>query len=1234
MNRFSVLHDGPPAINTRTVLFVGLFAISLPVIARVASSPVVLVVLAPIFIVLVAISCLLASISLGHTLDSKEVNRASPLLHAARPLAFSTPAAWQAVLIRSQWSHRLSQSPSPLLPNMPTVSTSLNEVITFVVRDFVLSWYDDISSSPAFPTAVSTTLHSSVDQLLQRVCAVDFPSLIVKRILPKVTTHIEQFRLSEVVLRGAGLERRLTQSEELDMLLASKYASKDARLHPAVDNLSSTFTKQNEEQHLRRIVDRIFPQILPEQDAQSNVLRIIVREIVACTVLYPLMDMIADPDFWNCTIDQVAGAAIHQQKLVSKVRNVLEAQSSRRHRSTPSKLTSGGDTITVRTDNRKFQSFLRSINRCSSLLDARRLKNDIMVEIRRTRLLLANHEKDDWIDGERTEDVVAFLDRLYTAKRTVEQRIAILGGGEDPVTNMSETSTRSRVSFRDVLSNPTSLSYFMEFMDRRHRSLLVQFWLTVESFKNPLEAVDSSSEDEDDPIQDPSASTTLREDVSMINDLYFSITPPHPCLSSISKKHVDTIRQYASNEVTPSDLENKKVRRSVMLAQREVEQGMEQDFEDFQKSEFWFRVLEDSSSDNARMAAPQSRSIAPLPATTPKLNLLPAKRIARSESSPSLAFSDLHLVSGGRPVGSGYVKNPSAVASRSNIDVLMSPVTDAETARAPLFDDPIDKVRDADEAERMQAIQAALTDIIATDEQLRHLHSNDGNLSSTVQGPGTTHGMTEDDEYINAEDDEEDGTGSSVDTVKESFQLAGPGDLQLSYEIGRLENKLKELEAHATMLDTLIKKAELTGDTQELRLLRKAKSSMTREIRQLQFQKSQYEQQESANRLVPESTKVSIVNSTVGEEEGKSVVRYLVEVQQLAPDSTLTSGWVVARRYNEFLRMHNQLRENYALVRALDFPGKRLVTSLTSSFVDTRRQALEKYMQNLIAIPAVCESKELRAFLSRVSPFIASEVKDEEPKGSSSYGRHLVRTMYRSVTESIDDMFFGPSMLDVMIQRLTRQAASLVGIAGSAVNDEELVAQALKALGKVTPWDSLMQMSGDLKPLDGETSSSSFSAPICDLVLAVFELDKKNSWLRRQAIVIILQQVLGDTIERKMRQSLSSLYDESQLARALGMLRDTLWPGGEMRTPPQARTPEEKLRSRNEANRKLSALVPDLAANMIGRSNARRGARRIFAVLQNRRLNQHISYTILDELVAAIFPERPTLATSSHVTQP
>lgn len=79
---------------------------------------------------------------------------------------------------------------------------------------------------------------------------------------------------------------------------------------------------------------------------------------------------------------------ILDRKLISKVRNVLEAQSPHRHHRITSTVTPGGDVITIRTDVRQFESFLRSINRCSSLLDARRLKNDVMGEIRRTRLSL------------------------------------------------------------------------------------------------------------------------------------------------------------------------------------------------------------------------------------------------------------------------------------------------------------------------------------------------------------------------------------------------------------------------------------------------------------------------------------------------------------------------------------------------------------------------------------------------------------------------------------------------------------------------------------------------------------------------------------------------------------------------------------------------------------------------------------------------------------------------------
>lgn len=303
-------------VNALSVALVAALAVVVPIFTRIASSPVALIIVTPFVLVFCVIFLLVFNILVGYALDSRTRTPAQVVTPTPRPLAFSTPAAWQAVLTRSQWSYRPPQTLPPIRPDAPIVSAAVNDILILIVRDFVLVWYKEISSSPSFPTAVSSTLHSSLERFLAKAATLDLPTVLVKRVLPKITAHIEQFRESEVALRGAGLERRLTQSEELDMLLASRYASKGGgKLHPAVDNLSSSFTKQAEETHLRRLVDRVLPYILPEREGRSKALKIVVREIVACSVLYPLMDMLADPDFWNRTIDQVVSPALPAHEL-------------------------------------------------------------------------------------------------------------------------------------------------------------------------------------------------------------------------------------------------------------------------------------------------------------------------------------------------------------------------------------------------------------------------------------------------------------------------------------------------------------------------------------------------------------------------------------------------------------------------------------------------------------------------------------------------------------------------------------------------------------------------------------------------------------------------------------------------------------------------------------------------------------------------------------------------------
>lgn len=54
-----------------------------------------------------------------------------------------------------------------------------------------------------------------------------------------------------------------------------------------------------------------------------------------------------------------------------------------------------------------------------------------------------------------------------------------------------------------------------------------------------------------------------------------------------------------------------------------------------------------------------------------------------------------------------------------------------------------------------------------------------------------------------------------------------------------------------------------------------------------------------------------------------------------------------------------------------------------------------------------------------------------------------------------------------------------------------------------------------------------------------------------------------------------------------------------------------------------SGYFTEIAANMIGRQNARKGVRCIFAMLQNQRLNKHLLYTLLDLLVEELLLPAP-----------
>ncbi|ORY33714.1 PXA domain-domain-containing protein [Naematelia encephala] len=1326
-----------------------------------------------------------------------------------RSLAFTTSSAWSAVLVRHGWEEQSSAAKLPSLhpDSNHRLNTRFNGILNLIKKSFILPWYERISPSPAFPNAVEVLLRKTVIDVASRSAAVDWSTVMVNKIVPLITDHLHHFRTVEHLASSSG-----ATSAALPLPLPQ-------RSHPALSQqyqLSGGISSPLVENYLRELLERLLKETIPEQD-RSDAVMIMVREIALGAVFLPLFDMLCDSDFWNTQIDVRGGRYLQEQKQVNRFLSALSAlpapalsqDTPRKAQTAPtSRVMPPASSISAASSSRQFDAFIKSITKLKTLGEARRLRADVEREQRAAKVTLETEEASHSRGQERDLQLKRahkHVARLAKARIEIDKRIAILSGQSmshsktslDIPTKVVDPQEGPDVRLYTILTDPSSLAYWLEFMDRRGRSQLVQFWLTVEGFKDPLEAagpdtaLDSTLETSDDSAL-LIMSANLRDDVKFLHDTYFAASPT---TIDISQKHLVTIRDFAqspADQLSPSGV--RQIKHAVFAGQKEVyDQMQEDDWPDFQLTQLYLKVLTDVSRSKqtpAEMPSPQLQgeinsklsgtSDAPSGFNVRRMTSPPPSRPPQEVRSPSMR-SVPYLVNGSFTPGSAMPSaaistvpprfdravtdyfppmpresrkvsednldkmakstsslpvTPPSGAKRSNeLDFLISDGTSAKLDdREKLFDDvdeePVEEDNEDDDfvqIQRMEAIQAALNDIIASDDlaasrtisrtkdspdhellaspmgsmvsirpmpdqdiQARFLSRSVEDLQGTQTGKsisaphsripsvkvetkrpetdltrrismprlsesgGKAQGLFGDEiPFRNAEESDQEAEDGMADRI----QLAAPGDLQLSVEIARLQDKVQELVKQDALLETLIRQAELTGNEKELHILRKSQVSIRREQRTAIFQKAQFEQQEEENRLVPGRTQVHIPSAVVTAEEhdgGKHVVRYTIEVKQGGSEGQPSAGWVVARRYNEFWELDKSLREwaaakgdrsllEHLKWRVADLPAKKLVPNLSASFVETRRIGLERYLQTLINSPVLCDSQLLRSFLSRSPVPITGSSTASGALGSShvadSTPQNIVKSLYKTVATSLDDALLGPSMLDLMSSTLSRQLTDVAeGVGGMVgLKPEELAGlgnamlpQALKG----SAWRKNGTQSSEptpptafpntLQPIGGETGTGSFAAPICDLFIEVFDL-KENNWLRRQAIVVILQQFLGSTVERKVRDTLRAAMSTESIERHLSSLQDGLWPDGERRPPSTARTDAEKLETKLNASKKLSLLIPDVAANMIGRGNARRAARRVFGALQDRRLTQQLVLCILDEIFSAVFPTSPAV---------
>lgn len=904
-------------------------------------------------------------------------------------------------------------------------------------------------------------------------------------------------------------------------------------------------------------------------------------------------------------------------------------------------------------DERKFERFVRAIRQCNNLSEARRFRSEVASQLKRE--LMA--EGQDQI----------YLRRLETGKHLLDQRVGKLSavGGtsshrvqKPDFRNSHTTSRMGSASITDILQDASGLSYFMEYMDRQHLMTLVQFWIVVSGFRNPLE--DDLLSDDDLSESHPLWTEADRTDIAQIYDAYLSRSE-----LSISQEARDAVREFLKVGQNASMSQYLQARNVILMAQSAVlEQMQEKHFPSFKRSDLYYKYLTSDDTSARIVNKPPGKALKP-----PSVESIP--------EFPSKQPSVTRTVS--RLNGSGHDLRRNASFSNELKSLVkadappLQPRTSLEVnTSVPLFDDDIDgdvlarsshsiddeslngEHIDGNQDQMVEAMEAALNDIMTSDpkddDSVAPLFESSGpnlslskdldssrisnniarvegntnerdrerpnlvslglvNTSSRI-GVFTDNDLFGDEEKF-IEDEHADPEGFSDEKeLDDEIHEAAPGDLGLAEAISALTLDIERLASQESVVDTLTRKAELTNNLAELRILGKSKSSLQREIRRKELQRQQYIVQESDNSLYGRAN-VEIKSIMVGkEEDGQEFALYVIEVQRKAGEHMSAASWAVARRYSEFHDLHRRLRSIYPAVRHLEFPRRRLVMKLQRDFLHRRRVSLENYMRNLLRLPAVCRSRDLRAFLSQQAIISTTDT------GRDGERRDIVSRIYNSVADGMDEFLGNVPVLDQLslagqnlISAATSQLNTMAPTGTSALSEEEEsgLLQTAEARAELLSFENR-----DFEP---------FVKPICDLFLEIFELNRANNWLRGRAVVVVLHQLLGGTVERKVRDAAQALVVEQNVLKHIGLIKETMWPGGgPLRKNSAVRTNEQKAHSRREASVMLATIIPDLAGNVVGRANAQAASRRILATVNNQRLNTHFAFTVLDEVIGILFP--------------
>ena len=1265
----------------------------------------------------------------------------------ARQYPLANVHSWTKILDTRRRENAAVFKPLQYVDN-PQIQSHLNQLVEHVSMDFINNWYKLISSDAAVVSRVEYSLHYILNELKTRIEKSDVVHLIVSKVCPLLTMHMRELQKAEYLLRAERVQKNTPEGDEQDYLLARCYNG--GKLHPAVST-SATASIELELAHLRKRVQTILPLLLPKNEAGSRLIHTILREVLVCKILQPVVDSFTDSDYWNLLFDSLSETIIQSEQSLGRKFGDLD------------KMSLGLDDM-IGGPNQEaykppmFDDFMKQIKTCDTVAEANRLRDLTAAELQTKQKEILGYEPDEIVNGVKVSDISVYIQKLELALRRIDKKMSMLNAKKPG-------DGHEKLTFQVILEDQSLFPYFSSYLEHHSRSFYLQAWESIYNLFIQIGVENASQLDsvlQSDLVKQWDISIIAEQFCEIYNEAFSDMTPFKIAISQSTLTALQTLNETLAmndDQVSQDVLLNQGGFKLIQQTQNELFAILQKDdYPEFLKSSHYTRMMssingdnfpslnqssisqreDDSLSNGERYSnelerassddidvledypARKSRAMGIIESVFKRRKKSPVKQfhtdfqstLAVDAVSPVAirldsnfegelqdilsnddnTFSAASNTKSGRKLGSDSLEKEDFSRSRSASPEMMpkhgtfsfvnlrkkdkanshlspsetpdrrsirstSPMPDQEASQflSPSVDSS--KNRRAsnpkliDETKKLSAdrdiVKARRSSAIRRDGSAAHEETDTtGSKDVAEADPDWQYGKGEEDDEMNApiSDHSIQNIPLIPRTRQELIDLFQPDQdilpsmiaspkkvMEINDELVRLRNERDEIEKQT---EVAAKRDKESDDGVSMKALRFMSIGVNEELKRLLNEKRKLELDELENIIMPDRCAISIGESQVTTNDGKNFAIYPIQIQRLNIDGVV-SGWIVMRRYSEFLTLHQGLKSKFpGIVNMYDMPGKLLngILKIKRQYLEARRAALERYLQNLTRHVDVCKSTEFRKFVAH--PEVIRLLFDVA--GELNTKRSFFKNILQTVDSSVDSFkqrlrsnqisggaqpisshdFFGQSPSSSGLLGSSPLHQPKPGMIGAAMNPSSFNLNSASQ----QPYSSSAFSGMADRDLAGATHNSATDAVI-DLFIELFELKERNNWLRRNAVVILLQQLFGGTVERKVMESLRWAVGEENVAYVLKYIIVSYWPNGVWGPQYPIRTVEARRRTRLETQNKLSNILPEMIGNVVGRQNAKRGGLKWCATFQNRRLNQHLMYTIADELLNLLFPE-------------